>query len=92
MQSHKLKLAGLVAGMIVVVGVIGILTFTPAKGLNTIGGTSADIGDIATGNVIVISTADYQQLLDKLIQSTQADETTRLTIIQGVIHNLENWR
>lgn len=89
MEAHHLKICGMVAGVVVVVGVIGLLTLTPAGRLRTIGGTSADIGDVATGNVVVISRADYQQMLDQLKGYADADETTRTVIIQGVIHSLE---
>ena len=92
MEIYQLKLAGLVAGAIVVVGVIGVLTFTPLGRLNTIGGTSADVGDVATGNVVVVAKDNYQEILAQLKSYANADEATRSTIIQEVIHSLENWQ
>lgn len=89
MEAQQLKIAGMVAGVVVVIGVIGLLALTDAGRLRTIGGTSADVGDIATGKVVVISKADYQQMLDQLKSYATADETTRTAIIQGVIHSLE---
>lgn len=90
MQDNRIKLAGLVAGVLVVVGIISLLTFTPA-GVDITKGVSADIRDVATGNVKVISTEDYQQLLDNLNLAIQADETTRLAIIQDTISAVNNW-
>lgn len=92
METHQLKLAGLVAGAIIVVGVISVLTFTPAGRLNTIRGTSADVGDVATGNVVVMAKDDYQKILTQLRDYANADETTRSAIIQEVIHSLESWQ
>ncbi|MFH0912586.1 MAG: hypothetical protein V1807_02940 [Patescibacteria group bacterium] len=90
-MNNQIKIASLVAGAIVVVGVIGVLAFTPAGQLRTIGGTSADVGDIVAGNVIVVSQADYQLLLAELQSYAEADETTRSTIIQEAIRVLSGW-
>jgi len=89
MVSSKLKLAGFIAGLIIVVGIVSLLTLTPAGRLKTIGGTSADVGDIASGQIILISRSQYQDLLDKLRSYANADETTRSAIIQEAIHTLE---
>lgn len=92
MQDNRIKLAGLVAGVLVVVGVISLLTLTPAGRVTITNGVSADIGSVATGNVVVISDTDYQKLLDRLNQSIQVDETTRLTIIQEAISTVNSWK
>jgi len=95
MQDHRLKIAGLLAGVVVIVGVIGILTLTPASRIKTITGTSADIGDLvdlAAGDSVIIPSVKYQELIDQLKQLVEADDATRTTIIQGVIQNLESWR
>lgn len=87
MQSHQLKLAGLVAGVIVVVGILSLLVFAPAG----IGGISAYIGEKQPpAGYAWITKSDWQEALAKLKSYPQANETTREQIIQEVFQILDS--
>ena len=87
MQKHHLKSAGLVAGVIVIVGVLSLLVFTPAG----ISGISADIGQKASleGYALIAQPA-WQTAITKLKSYPEADNTTREQIMQEVLQVLES--
>ena len=87
MQTHQLKLAGLVAGVIVVVGILSLLVFSPTG----VGGISAYRGEKQPpAGYAWITKSLWQEALAKLKSYSQVDETTREQIIQEVIQILES--
>ena len=87
MQKHQLKLAGLVAGVIVVVGVISLLVFAPSG----ISGISADIGEkYSLEGYARITKPAWQEAVTKLKSYPEADNTTREHIMQEVLQVLES--
>ncbi|MFA5967034.1 MAG: hypothetical protein WC805_00755 [Patescibacteria group bacterium] len=87
MHQHQLKLAGLVAGVIVVVGVLSILVFTP----DGISGISADIGEKPSlEGYALISKPVWEDAVIKLKSYQEADNNTREQIIQEVLQVLES--
>jgi len=86
MNKSSLKIAGLLAVAVAVTGA----TLLISRGTLP-GGVSADLGDIAAGEVVVISQTDYQAALDQLGDYfTTADKTTQDNIVLDVVKILEN--
>jgi len=87
MQAHQLKSAGLIAGVIVVVGVLSLLVFTPTG----ISGISADIGEkAAPEGYALISKPAWENAVAKLKSYPESDDTTREQIMQEVLQILES--
>jgi hypothetical protein len=84
MQTHQLKIAGIIAGVVVVVGVISLLALLPAG----VQGISADVLQ-PTGYALIPKT-DWQTALDNLKLYPISDQATQSQIIQEVIQILES--
>lgn len=86
MTKTNLKIAGLLAVAVVVVGAT-IMIASSSLGE----GVSADLGDVAAGNVVVISQTDYQAVLDQLGNYfTTTDKTTQDNIVSDVVKILQD--
>ncbi|OGB74574.1 hypothetical protein A2V68_03185 [candidate division Kazan bacterium RBG_13_50_9] len=82
----KLKIAGMVAAVIVVVGVTTLIAKSnfPGKGV------SADLGDVAAGAVVVMGQETYDALLADLGQYfKETDQSSQDNIIKDVVKRLE---
>lgn len=90
MESHQLKLAGLVAGVIVVGGILSWLAFAP-EGIK---GISASVGQqpSTSQDYAWIMRPDWQRALVLLRSYVESDNATRERIIQEVIQVLESAR
>lgn len=87
MVKSDLKIAGLLAVAVVVVGATIIISRISLLDK----GVSADLGDIAAGEVVVISQTDYQMALDQLGDYfTTADKSAQDNIVSDVVKILES--
>lgn len=89
-DKSKLKVTGMVAAVIAVVGITFIIGKSSITSELT-KGVSADIGDIAAGEVVLIPTDDYNSVLAKLDEYfiRAGDEVTRDTLITEAVNILE---
>jgi len=86
MIKTNLKTAGLLAVAVVAIGAT-ILISRVSVGR----GVSADLGDVVTGSVVVISQTDYQSALDQLGDYfTTADKSAQDNIVSDVVKILES--
>ena len=86
MNKTNLKIAGLLAVAVVVVGATIIIA---SSSLGE--GVSADLGDVAAGEVVLMPQDDYQMALEKLGDYFMAtDKTTQDNIISDVVKILQD--
>lgn len=88
-DKSKLKMTGMVAAIIAVVGITVIIANSQV-GLT--GGVSADVKDLATGNVTVMSKEDYDSVLVKLNEYSQeaGNRVAQDNLIAEVVNILKN--
>lgn len=86
-SGPKLKIAGMVAAIVVVVGITAMIATSKLPG----SGVSADIADVASGAVVVISQDTYNDILSELENYFEEgdDQTAQDNIIQDVVNTLE---
>lgn len=85
MTKSNLKIAGLLAVAVVAIGATVLVSNIAPKGV------SADIKDIAAGEVVLIPQDDYQMALEKLGDYfTAPDKTTQDNIISDVVKILQD--
>ena len=90
-RAQKLKLSGMVVAVLVVVGVTAIIANSKFTG-GLAGGVSADLGDLATGKVVVLSQETYDTALAKLTDyfGQQGSQSTQDKIVADVVKMLQD--
>jgi len=85
-KKNNLNIAGLLAIALAVAGITILISYeTPKEGV------SADLGDLLTGEVVVMPQDDYQAVLDKLEDYfITTDKTSQDNIILDVVKVLES--
>lgn len=85
-----MKIAGMLAAAIIVVG--GIVIVGNSSVGTSITGTSASATDVATGNILIVSTESYDDILDKLGEyfADDIDQATKDRIVQDSLQLLQS--
>ena len=85
-----MKMAGMLAAAIVVVG--GIVIVGNSSVGTTVTGTSASATDVAAGNILIVSTGEYDDILDRLNGYFEEgiDQATKDTIVQESIDHIKS--
>lgn len=86
-NSSKLKVSGMLAAVIVVVGTIAIISNST---LYDSSGVSADVADLATGDAIIVPLSVHQEVIGDLNSyfELQDDKVAQDKIIQEVVNTL----
>ncbi|MBN2585458.1 hypothetical protein JXA59_02315 [Patescibacteria group bacterium] len=89
-DKSKLKVTGMLAAVIAVVGITVVIANSSVVDLTR--GVSADLGDLATGSVTVMSTEDYDLVLDKLTEyfDIATDQTLQDNLVAEVVNILQD--
>jgi hypothetical protein len=88
-DKSKLQVTGMVAAIIAVVGVTVIIA---NSSIDLTRGVSADLGDLATGAVTVMSRDDYDAAVTKLNDyfAKAGDKTAQDNLVAEVVNILQN--
>lgn len=88
-DRNKLKVSGMIAAVIAVVGVTFIIANSGIGG-GGLAGVSADVQDLATGAVVVMSRETYQDALARLNSYFDKDQAAQDKIVADVVKMLRD--